>query len=281
MFPIGLSSAGKTINEELFRQYRANGLTHMELSMGREEYAALDFAAVRAMAEANDVILWSFHLPFAPFEILDPSRLTLCQATLAYFKELIAKASDIGIRHFVVHPSGEPIEESERAERMKCAKESMASLAEIAKPYGGIICVEDLPRTCLGRDSSDILALVSLHEDLRVCFDTNHLLHEDNVDFVRAVGDKIVTTHVSDFDFVNERHWLPGEGKVDWQALVAALKEKHYAGPWLYEIGFDCPNTILRDRKLTCEDFARNAAEIFENRPLSVFSTPKPNLGMW
>lgn len=70
---------------------------------------------------------------------------------------------------------------------------------------------------------------------------------------------------------------FPGEGKVDWQALVQALKEAGYNGPWLYEIGFECPNALWRERDLTCEDFANNAAEIFENRPPHVLSKPKSN----
>lgn len=277
MLPVGLSSCGKTVNESLLDAYRSSGITHMELSMNAKNYAAFDFKATEALAKRYGITLWSLHLPFAPFETYDPSRRALCKATLAYFKELIAKGSAIGIRNFVVHASGEPIAEADRAERMKCAKESMASLAEIADSYGGTVCVEDLPRTCLGRNSSDILELISLNDKLRVCFDTNHLLHEDNADFVRAVGKKIVTTHVSDYDLVDEKHWLPGEGKVDWQALVQALKEAGYNGPWLYEIGFACPNTLWRERDLTCEDFANNAAEIFENRPPHVLSKLKSN----
>lgn len=281
MFPIGLSSCGKILNEALFRAYRESGISHMEISPKTEAYDTLDYKSIAAWAKEYGVTLWSFHLPFLPFDRLELSKNSLNKATAAYFKELIAKASDIGIAHFVVHPSGEPIEDTERAERMKCAKNTLAELAEAAKPYGAVIAVEDLPRTCLGRDSSDIRELISLHDGLRVCFDTNHLLNEKIVDFVKAVGDKIITTHISDYDFVNERHWLPGEGKIDWQELAGALESVNYNGPWLYEIGFTCPDTILRDRDLTCADFARNAKEIFENRPLSVFSKPKPNLGFW
>lgn len=281
MFSVGLSSCGKTLDESLFDAYRANGISHMELSLNAEGCNSLDYKKVALLAKTYGIVLWSFHLPFVPFERIEPSRLSLAKPTLAYFKELIAKASDIGITHFVVHPSGEPIADDERDERMKCAKDTLAALAELAKSYAAVIAVEDLPRTCLGHNAAEIHELISLNDSLRVCFDTNHLLSENNLDFVRAVGDKIVTTHVSDYDFVNERHWLPGEGKIDWQELVNALKSVNYNGPWLYEIGFTCPKTILRDRDLTCADFARNAKEIFENRPLSVFSKPKPNLGFW
>ena len=72
------------------------------------------------------------------------------------------------------------------------------------------------------------------------------------------VGDKIITLHVSDYDFMNERHWLPGEGQNDWQKIIKSLKEVGYTGVWMYEIRFTCPNTILRDRDLSCDDFVKN-----------------------
>ena len=91
-------------------------------------------------------------------------------------------------------------------------------------------------------------------------------------------GNKIVTTHVSDYDFVNERHWLPGEGKIDWQELLSTFKAVEYSGPWLYEMSFACPKTIYRERDLTFEDFVRNAKEVFNNEKITVFSTPKEDL---
>ncbi len=81
-----------------------------------------------------------------------------------------------------------------------------------------------------------------------------------------------MSSHVSDYDYIDERHWLPGEGDIPWYDLYNALLEIGYTGAWMYEIGPKCPNTILRDRDLTCADFARNAKEIFEGKPLTVFS---------
>ncbi len=283
MYTLGLSSCGKTLNEELFRLYHEAGIKAMELSPSGDiaGFDTLEYENLKKWAERYDVTLWSYHLPFAPFDRIDISRKELCGSTVEAFKGFIEKGAAIGIDKFIIHPSGEPIEESDRGERMKYAKESLAVLAEFADAHGAVIAVEDLPRTCLGRDSDDIAELISAHEKLAVCFDTNHLLKENPVDFIRKVGKRIVTTHVSDYDFVNERHWLPGEGKVDWQALIGALNEVGYNGAWLYEIGFACPNTILRDRTLICEDFARNARELFDGNAPTVFSKPKPDLGMW
>jgi sugar phosphate isomerase/epimerase len=57
------------------------------------------------------------------------------------------------------------------------------------------------------------------------------------VAFVEAIGSRIITLHVSDYDFIDERHLLPGEGKNDWAAIVDALERADYAGPWMYEVG--------------------------------------------
>ena len=164
---------------------------------------------------------------------------------------------------FIIHPSGEPIDESDRPTRMATAKASLKKLAEYGDTVGAVFAVEDLPRTCLGNSSAEILELISVHGSLRVCFDTNHLLGEDNISFVEKVATKIITTHVSDYDFVDEKHWLPGEGGIDWHSLYTALKNNGYDGPWLYEIGFKSPSTLKRTRELTCRDIADNATGIF------------------
>ena len=261
---LALSTNGAAATRETFQKYREAQIPAMEVSNGQMADAdRIDFPMLRRCADEFGITLWSYHLPFAPFKSLDPSVPALAEGTVAYFCSLIDKAADAGIRIFVVHPSGEPIAEEDRPMRMSTAKKSLFALAEYAKKKGGVIAVEDLPRTCLGRDSSDILDLLSAHPDLRVCFDTNHLLKEDIGDFIRAVGDKIVTTHVSDYDFINERHWLPGEGQIDWAMLKNTLKSVGYAGCWLYELGLGGSDwTIDRPRALTHRDIRRNYEEI-------------------
>ena len=278
---IGLSTCGKDLTEVLFREYHAAQIGYMEISVRQELCDKIDYDALKAWAAAYQICLWSFHLPFEPFDRIDISRPELAEATLAYYETLIQKAAAIGIRLFIVHPSGEPIEEVHRPARISCAQKSLAALADVAAKYGAAIAVENLPRTCLGRDSGDILALISADPRLVVCFDTNHLLEEAPQNFIRKVGHRIATTHVSDYDFLNERHWLPGEGQLDWNTLLAALKLAGYEGPWLYELGFRAPASILRPRNLTCEDFAENARALFSGSPLAVPGTPVEGLTSW
>lgn len=281
MLNVGLSTCGKIIDENLFKNLQSNNITHIEISCSSAEYENLNYKDIYRFAENYQIELWSYHLPFSPFTIIDISEKSTSESTVLYYSELIKQASDIGIRNFIVHPSGEPINEIKREIRINTAKESLYKLAEIAKDNGSTILVENLPRTCLGRNSDEINDLISVHSNLGVCFDTNHLLEESIESFIKNLGNKIFSTHISDYDMLNERHWLPGEGCIDWQSLYNCLLSVGYNGPWLYEVGFLCPQTIIRSRNLNCEDFRKNADEIFANNIITVFSKPVYGLSSW
>ena len=277
---LSVGSGKKGVTREHFAAYFAAGIEAVELSLGSltlsDAYRALDFEAIVESARAEGVEVWSFHLPFAPFAEVNIASLdeNIRTRTVRELSDIIRRVAKTGVSLFVIHPSAEPNEEKDRAQHMAQAKRSLAELAAVAKESGARIAVEDLPRTCLGNCSEEIRELISADPTLLVCFDTNHLLFEDPVCFVRALGDRIVTVHVSDYDFVNERHWLPGEGKADFYAMLAALDEVGYGGPWLYEIGLETPKSIARERELTLSDFVKNANEIFEGLPLTVIGRP-------
>ena len=271
MYKVGLSSCGKTLNEQLFADFAEHGIDAIEISPEWFEYRNLNYQNLYDFSRRYGIMLWSYHLPFPSTDICSSNNgVRLC--SVQYMCELIKQASNIGIEKFVIHAGLEPVSlvPEKRAEAMAYSKDSLSQLADFAAQYGSLICVEDLPRTCLGNSSEEILDLISVNDKLRVCLDTNHLLKEDNVDFIRRIGDKIVTLHVSDYDYADERHWLPGEGKVQWKAVLDALKEVNYQGVWMYEIGYKCPNTIERSRDLNCADFVRNARELFEDQELTV-----------
>lgn len=285
MYQVGLSTNGKIVNEELFIQYEKAGIGAMEIALDEDKYADFDYGTLKKWADSHNVKLWSLHLPFRPADKVNLASLEdeERKGAIEYYTDIIKKAAKIGVKIFVVHPnSKEPIEEGDiRAERIGYVKECLNILAEIAAKEDGVIAVENLPRSCIARNSDELLDLLSANDKLRVCYDTNHLMGQEATEFIKAVGNKIVTLHVSDYDFMNERHWLPGEGKNDWQKILTALREAGYSGVWMYEVRFACPNTILRDRDLNCEDFMRNAKEVFDNKEITVFSKHKENLGMW
>lgn len=283
MYKIGLSSCGFKLNEENFKALNKSKISAVEISMPSEEYKDIDYKELKKLSALYEVELWSYHLPFHPFVEIDISAAdkTVRENTISYFSELIKQGSNIGIDKFIIHTSKEPIQEEQRDECLKYAMQSLDTLAEIAAVSGAFIAVEDLPRTCLGNTTEEICELISANDKLRVCFDTNHLLLGDNIGFMRKLGRKIITVHISDYDFVNERHWLPGEGKIDWNEMINVFREIGYSGVWMYEIGLKCPKTIIRKRDLTFDDFYNNGMSIFAEEKPRVFSIPKKNLGMW
>lgn len=255
---VSTASCGK-LDREVFFAYANAGIKAMEISLSPEMTDELNPKEVFKLSEETGVEIWSFHLPFYPFETNNIASLDreIRRQSVLLQKNYIKKAAETGAKVAVIHPSAEPNAQGERRSKLECAKESLAALSECAAENGMPLAVEDLPRTCLGNCSKEIGELISADERLRVCFDTNHLLCEDNTDFVRALGDKIVTVHISDYDFEDERHWLPYEGKNDWGKILAALAESGYSGPFMYEVSLtDDPADLKRPH--TFSDYFEN-----------------------
>ena len=263
------------------------GIDCVEVSLPGREYAAFDYSAFSANARAAGLDICSFHLPFylAPEDgPVDPASLDadIRRRTAEVHARYVRTAAGMGARLAIVHACLEQDDEHRRAERIARAKESLVSLADVAEPLGVTVCVEDLPRTCLGNTAEELADIISCDDRLRICFDVNHLLFGSHADFLRLLGPKIVATHISDYDFVNERHWLPGEGKIDWPALMDGLDAAGYAGAFTYELGFKGdPRTVARSRDLTPEDIVRNVREIEARHTLTVIGGGGlPNLPM-
>ena len=280
---IGRSVGTQSLDPAFFADLKANGIDSVELSMPQEKYDTYDYAAIRRYAAEARVEIFSFHLPFLPFEKLDPSAPdeALRISTVAIQKRMLDHAATAGAKVAVIHPSGEPYEEEERPLRVAQSKRSLAELCGYAETLGIRLAVENLPRTCLGRDSADMLELTSADERLVICFDTNHLLSEDPIDFIRKCGHKIVTLHVSDYDRLNERHWLPGEGNTDWPALVAALREVGYSGVWNYEVTTDPNPNQTPPYTRTNAMYRQNAEEVLGGKPITVHAKPVEGLIDW
>ena len=221
-----------------------SGIREVELSSGNIApfYDYLDFThkskEIAALAHSHGVNISSVHLPFAPFSEIDPASpdAQVRKNIVARQTELIKAAGEAEIKIAVIHPSGEPYTDEERGDRLETAIEVIGALAENAEKEGVCLALENLPRTCLCRTHDEMKRFLDAIPCLRVCFDTNHSLTEDNAEYIAAVADKIVTLHVSDYDFVDERHWLPGRGKNDWERIISVLESVNYCGRWLYEL---------------------------------------------
>ena len=159
MLNIGLSSCGKPLCEEFFESCKNAGITHMEISPSPAESDEMDFAGLSRLSRQTGVCPWSYHLPFCSPEYLDissPDAEVRRRAVESHCKT-IGHGADAGIKIFVVHASSEPIPDKTRAMQLDIARESLDTLARTAERCGAVIAVEDLPRSCLGHNSSEML----------------------------------------------------------------------------------------------------------------------------
>ena len=260
------SSCYPQLSETVFANYQKGGVPMMEISMHADQYAYIPWDKLPQWSEQYGVGFWSIHLPFSDQVNIAHKDPAMRVRALSTHTALLEKAAALGIRIAVVHPSAEPIDDADREAAMTAACDSLRVLAEEGERFGITIAVENLPRTCLGNCSEDMVRLLAADPRLRVCFDTNHLLKETHDAFLDRVGEAIVTLHVSDYDFVDERHQLPGEGQIDWPHLVARLEALDYQGVFMYEVGFTSEPGRLYGRQfgpLLCEaDFPKNHAAI-------------------
>lgn len=190
------------------------------------------------MIEDAGLEWWSVHLPFSRGQDISLADAAQRDNILDINEKMIRACGRAGCKVAVLHPSSEPIAYGERLERLKHSRQGIIHLRQVCDQVGMKLAVEDLPRTCLCNQSNEMLTLLA-GTGAGVVFDTNHSLSEDNLHYMNAIlagGLEILSLHISDYDFVDERHRLPGDGINDWKGILSILEKAGYAGPLMYEV---------------------------------------------
>lgn len=234
MWKTGLSFG--VVTEAKLMKAAADGLDLVEIT-GIDDPA--NWEKIPEWEKASGVKVWSIHLPFSGAGAVRPDDPDgMWESYLPIHKALIEGGGKAGIKYMVIHASGEDPElrfAPTREARMQRVLRHLSALSDFCKANGSTLCVEVLPRFCIGNCAEEIERIISYNPDIRLCFDVNHLLKESHVDFIKKVGKYAVTTHISDYDFIDERHQFPMQGQINWRELQSALEQADYAGPFLYE----------------------------------------------
>ncbi len=187
-------------------------------------------------------------------------------------KEIFNRCNPYKPYTYVIHGSYGTITPENRPAKIEQLRRSLSELRACTDSH---IALETLPRHALGNTADEIISIVDATPGIDVCVDTNHFLQEKTEDAIRKIGRHIRTTHISDHDYIDEKHWMPGEGKIDWQAVIKSLEDADYDGVWTYELGLNATKTISRPRPFTYDDFIKNARELFNKEKITVIGTPK------
>jgi len=241
--PLGISIGGHPV--EAVHDFAANGFTHFEiyvtgyidgeLGRGREEKLVEDKKAHADAIAQNDLCVWSVHLPFGKGWDVAHYDEKERDAVVESLKKVMDLTACWHPKKYVLHGCLEPVAPEQRPVRIARSIQSMRELDAYAAKYGARIALEDLPRSCLANTSVETRAMM-LAAGVEVCFDVNHLLGDTHEAFLDALAPHITTTHLSDYDGVDERHWLPGQGVVPWKQVFLGLQKAGYRGPYLFEL---------------------------------------------
>jgi sugar phosphate isomerase/epimerase len=256
-FPLGVSlhTLDQDQRLETMRLLRGTAVSAVELwepTFPKEEGFVRE---ARRTLEGAGVVPRTVHAAFgASLDISSPDA-GVRTAGLQAAGDALDLAVRLGARIVVLHPSSEPIGEAERPARLAQARQSVAAFAERAHAAGCQVAIELLPRTCLGRSAAELLGLLGGldHRLAGACLDTNHLMadYASLPAVAHALGPRLLALHCSDYDGVDEKHWPPGRGVIDWAAFLAALRAVGFAGPLHYEAALDGQTPAERLASLT------------------------------
>lgn len=147
-------------------------------------------------------------------------------------------AAMLGIPWVVFHPSKTLDVDVDRAIEDNVAY--FRPLADLAQELGTGIALENMSRLDHGFTTGGQLArLIDALDSPAVgaCWDTGHahLAGVDQVKELHELGGRLRALHVQDNDARTDGHTAPFFGTIDWAALMGALKDINFPGPFTFE----------------------------------------------
>jgi sugar phosphate isomerase/epimerase len=256
-WPIGLSTGcfhGIPLVDCL-ETIRASGFSMIEAVSSPPHLDYRDPDAVKAAAvrlEKLGMEAYSLHAPFAAgidISTPDPARR---EHALGEILRAVEAAALLGVHYFVIHPGPENAEIPSREERLLRIENVCSVLDRVALRCGelGIRCVLEnkLPHLMFGQ-SADLLWILACLKGNRVgaCLDTGHAhLAGDLAALVGKMGPHLCLLHVHDNNGHGDDHLPPGDGRIDWTALLKGLIAVHFTGALILELaGGGAPDIVM------------------------------------
>ncbi len=249
--------------DAITKEMKANGVSSMELSacgawnLVEEEE---NFPAVKEFVQIikkNGMKLNSVHLPsalpFWEFDSLDEDQRKL---SVERAKWAISQFEKDEPKYFVIHPGKLDIQDKDV--RWKMMEQLRKSMIELCDSTDATICLENMSRGIMVNSAEEMLWLLEKVPKLMAVIDINHPFIDAPEDLILKVGNRIKCLHVSDRDEIAERHYLPGDGVLNWNNIIGALEKIGYQGEFTYEVS-------LRARKTPISEIRKNYEKLFED----------------
>lgn len=231
-----------------------NGIKYIEISLsglvnGKNEMTWDQlkdrFKEIKKYADEAGIKIWSIHMPYE--KECDPSHpdSKILKISMEKYQKCIDAVSVLKPHILLYHPSFYQLEQGDRDQRIAILGKSMKSLNKWGRNIGAETVIENmlgptLMRTdgfarAIGRNIDEMTKIMKcVPQDVAVAVDTNHATNP--VDMINTFGNRVHTLHISDGNGIKDRHAMPGNGNIKWDAVLDALTHADYKGPFLYEV---------------------------------------------
>ena len=153
------------------------------------------------------------------------------KASIAVNSEYFRGMAECGMGLLVVHPTGGasyPTDEAREAGRAR-AMESFRILSEAAAKAGVRMAVENIGREDRpGSTMADLLGMIDgLGDHVGLCLDIGHA-EQAGLDLIRELktataAGKLFSLHLHDVNEDGKDHFIPGEGRIDFDVFLSEL----------------------------------------------------------
>ena len=234
MYKYAVSVYDKFVGEADFRRSLIDSrMRRIEYSCAGDvppELVAARCEALIALRDEGLVEISSIHIPFMPFAdwaYASPVEAVRRRAAKKVL-DWLEGTRDCKCKLYTLHGSGEPVLDADRQASLAALRRTLEELVPFFVGIGASVNVELLPRSCIGRVPEELEAAVADFpaENVGICFDVNHLCGcpERVPEYIARLAPRLRSLHLSDYDGVDECHWYPGLGVLDWPAVMAAVK---------------------------------------------------------
>jgi sugar phosphate isomerase/epimerase len=205
------------------------GYESIEISGEPLQYEA---APTRALLSQHDIRCWgavTIMLGERNLAAKDPAQRA---RTVRYVKSVVQMVAELEGEIVTIVPAtvGKVVPESTPESEWAWVRDGLQEVHELARHHGIRMAIEPLNRfeTYFINRADQALAMAdAVGPSCGVCLDTFHLNIEeaDLLAAIRLAGNRIFDVHVAD----NNR-LAPGQGALDWKAIVQTLKDCGYSG---------------------------------------------------
>jgi len=115
--------------------------------------------------------------------------------------------------------------------------DSISRILKIAEELNILIAIENTSRA----DYNQFVLKELPSQNLGLCYDSSHdwLYNSNQGELLEKSGKRLMAVHLSDNDGQKDRHWLPGEGNIDWEEVTDIFPYRSYNGNITLEV-FPC-----------------------------------------